>query len=102
MYGVQYQANKLMVHSFLMVKLLTRMIIWICWKIYFFQSYKEKKTPHQCLLPTGYGSPIHFSKQVRAWFDEKFDRRWFGRGGPISYTPRFPDLTPWDFLMELC
>jgi hypothetical protein len=41
----------------------------------------------------------HFSKTVRAWLNKKFDDRWIGRGGPISWAPRSPDLTPLDFFL---
>ena len=30
------------------------------------------------------GAPPHFSKEVRAWLNEKFNERWIDRGGPIS------------------
>ena len=40
------------------------------------------------------GAPPHFSKEVRAWLNEKFNGRWIGRGGPMSWAPRSPDLTP--------
>ena len=45
------------------------------------------------------GAPAHFSKQVRAWLSQKFNNRWIGRGGPISWAPRSPDLTPLDFFL---
>lgn len=45
------------------------------------------------------GAPAHFSRQVRAWLDENFNGRWIGRGGPISWTPRSPNLTPLDFFL---
>lgn len=43
------------------------------------------------------GTPAHYKANVRAWLDEKFPQRWIGRGGPISWPPRSPDLTPMDF-----
>ena len=43
------------------------------------------------------GAPAQFSRQVRAWLNEKFDDRWIGHGGPISWAPRSSDLTPLDF-----
>ena len=45
------------------------------------------------------GAPPHFSEEVRAWLNEKFNGRWIGRGGPISWAPRSPDLTPLDFFL---
>ena len=40
-----------------------------------------------------------YRKPVRAWLNQKFDDRWIGRGGPISWAPRSPDLTPLDFFL---
>jgi hypothetical protein len=31
--------------------------------------------------------------------NEKFDNRWIGRGGEISWAPRSPDMTPLDFFL---
>ena len=45
------------------------------------------------------GVPLHFSKKVRAWLNEKFNGRWIGRGGPNSWASRSPDLTPLDFFL---
>ncbi|GBM10047.1 hypothetical protein AVEN_61094-1 [Araneus ventricosus] len=36
----------------------------------------------------------HWSLEVRKVLDEKFPRRWIGRGGPIPWPPRSPDKTP--------
>jgi hypothetical protein len=35
---------------------------------------------------------------VTTFLDETFPGRWVGRGGPTAWPPRFPDLTPLDFL----
>lgn len=43
------------------------------------------------------GAPPHFSRNVRAWLDDNYNNRWIGRGGPINWPPRSPDLTPLDF-----
>jgi hypothetical protein len=45
------------------------------------------------------GASVHFAKSVRLWLNEKFGDRWIGRGGPISWAPRSPDLTPLDFFL---
>ncbi len=45
------------------------------------------------------GAPAHFSKRVRAWLNQKFNDRWIGRGGPISWAPRSLDLNPLDFFL---
>ena len=43
------------------------------------------------------GAPPHFSANVRALLDARYRNRWIGRGGPILWPPRSPDLTPLDF-----
>jgi hypothetical protein len=36
---------------------------------------------------------------VTAFLNEKFPGRWLGRYGPIKWSPRSPDLTPFDFFL---
>lgn len=43
------------------------------------------------------GAPAHFGRNVRDWLDENFAGRWIGRGGPIAWPPRSPDLNPLDY-----
>ena len=43
------------------------------------------------------GAPPHFAGQVRVFLDEQFPDRWIGRGGPVPWAPRSPDLNPLDF-----
>ena len=50
-------------------------------------------------LPVPSLAPPHFPKEVRTWLNEKFNGRWIGRGGPISWAPHSPDLTPLDFFV---
>ena len=45
------------------------------------------------------GAPSHFSSDVRQYLDNHFPNRWIGRGGPIRWAPRSPDLTPLDFFL---
>ena len=45
------------------------------------------------------GAPPHFSLQVRQFLDTYFAGQWMGRGGPLSWPPRSPDLTPLDFFI---
>jgi hypothetical protein len=45
------------------------------------------------------GAPPHNSRIVRQTLNEKFLRRWIGRGGPIGWPARSPDLTPMDFFL---
>lgn len=43
------------------------------------------------------GAPAHFRRDVRAYLSETFGERWIGRGGPVPWPARSPDLTPLDF-----
>lgn len=43
------------------------------------------------------GAPAHFSLSVRQYLDETYPNRWIGRGGPVDWPARSPDLTPLDF-----
>lgn len=45
------------------------------------------------------GAPAHFSLAVREHLHQTFGERWIGRGGPTSWPPRSPDLTPVDFFL---
>ena len=40
--------------------------------------------------------PPHFSLKVRDYLDKEFPGRWIGRGGPLAWPPRSPDLSPLD------
>ncbi len=65
----------------------------------YFQPILQRKRLMKKILFQQDGAPAHFSKTVRAWLNKKFDDRWIGRGGPISWAPRSPDLTPLDFFL---
>ena len=43
------------------------------------------------------GAPPHWGLNVRAALDAEFPGRWIGRGGPTTWPPRSPDVTPLDF-----
>ena len=43
------------------------------------------------------GAPPHYSRLVREYLNASFPNRWIGRGGPIEWPPRSPDLTPLDY-----
>ena len=43
------------------------------------------------------GPSAHYETRVRAWLDGKLEDRWMGRGGPIPWPARSPDLSPLDF-----
>lgn len=45
------------------------------------------------------GAPPHFSARVRDFLNDMFGDQWIGRGGPIDWPPRSPDLTPLDFFL---
>jgi hypothetical protein len=65
----------------------------------YFYPIMQRKRIHNKIIFQQDGVPAHFFKQVREWLNEKFDGRWIGRGGPISWAPRSPDLTPLDFFL---
>lgn len=43
------------------------------------------------------GCPAHFLRDVRNHLNDVFPNAWVGRGGPIPWPARSPDLTPLDF-----
>ena len=45
------------------------------------------------------GAPPHFGRLVRAHLQDTYQHTWIGRGGPVSWPPRSPDLTPLDFYL---
>ncbi|OXU20115.1 hypothetical protein TSAR_016502 [Trichomalopsis sarcophagae] len=45
------------------------------------------------------GDPPHYARLVRNFLNDRFPNRWIGRGGPIAWSPRSPDLTPLDFYL---
>ena len=45
------------------------------------------------------GAPAHFSRQVRQFLNAHFPGRWIGRGGPIAWPARSPDLNVLDFFI---
>ena len=40
------------------------------------------------------GAPPHYTRHVREYLYESFPNRWLGRGKPVAWPPRSPDLTP--------
>ena len=46
------------------------------------------------------GAPTHY-QQVHDLLNEKFPDMWIGRGGPLAWPPRPPDLIPLDFFWGL-
>lgn len=45
------------------------------------------------------GAPAHYGLISRQYVEQEFQGRWIGRGGPISWPPRSPDLTKLDFFL---
>jgi len=45
------------------------------------------------------GAPPHCTRHVRDYLNEFFPNRWLGRGGPVAWPPRSPDLTPFDYFL---
>ena len=45
------------------------------------------------------GAPPHFSCFVTDVLNERFPDAWIGRGGPIPWPPRCPDLSPLDYFL---
>ena len=43
------------------------------------------------------GAPPHFSRVARQFLNRHFANKWIGRGGPIAWPARSPDLNPLDF-----
>lgn len=44
------------------------------------------------------GAPPHFTNEVRDWLSLNYPT-WIGRGGPVAWPARSPDLTPLDFFV---
>jgi hypothetical protein len=44
-------------------------------------------------------APPHFSRTAREELTLQFGENWIGRGGPIRWPARSPDLTPTDFFL---
>lgn len=45
------------------------------------------------------GAPAHFELNVRRHLTDIYQQRWIGRGAPVQWPPRSPDLTPLDFFL---
>lgn len=45
------------------------------------------------------GATPHFHQGVREYLNRIFPERWIGRGGPIYWPARSPDLTPVDYFL---
>ncbi|ENN73068.1 hypothetical protein YQE_10306, partial [Dendroctonus ponderosae] len=43
------------------------------------------------------GAPLHYVVEARSQLDKIFPNKWIGRGDPVNWPARSPDLTPLDF-----
>jgi hypothetical protein len=43
------------------------------------------------------GAPPHYHCRDTSFLDATFTNKWVGKGGPVGWPPRSPDLTPLDF-----
>ena len=59
-------------------------------KNYFYPIIQRQRLHNKMIFQQDGASP-HFSKEVCAWLNEKFNGKWIGRDGLISWAPRSPD-----------
>lgn len=45
------------------------------------------------------GAPAHFSRRAREFLNAHYPDRWIGRGGPINWPARSPDLNVLDYFL---
>ncbi|KYN12438.1 hypothetical protein ALC57_15405, partial [Trachymyrmex cornetzi] len=45
------------------------------------------------------GAPAHYARIIRMFLNQRFPNRWIGRGGPVLWPPRSPDLNSLDFFL---
>jgi hypothetical protein len=45
------------------------------------------------------GAPPHYGREVTTYLSRKFRGRWIGRGGPVTWPPHSPDLSPLDLFV---
>lgn len=45
------------------------------------------------------GAPAHYARQVKEYLNQEYPGLWIGRGGPVKWPPRSPDLTPLDYCL---
>jgi hypothetical protein len=62
------------------------------------ELYALPQLPPQTVLQQD-GARPHFCHHFRNHLDKEMAGRWIGIGGPITWPPRSPDLTPLDFFL---
>lgn len=45
------------------------------------------------------GTSPHFTFNIREYLNKTYGDKWIGRGGPVAWPPRSPNLTPLDFFL---
>lgn len=45
------------------------------------------------------GAPVHHTQPISNYLNTNFPERWIGRGGPVRWPARSPDLTKMDFFL---
>jgi len=45
------------------------------------------------------GAPPHNSRHAKHYLDINFPNSWIGRGGPVAWPARSPDLNPLDYFL---
>lgn len=45
------------------------------------------------------GAPAHFTRAFQTILNHAYPERWIGRGGPVNWPPRSPDMIPLDFFI---
>lgn len=45
------------------------------------------------------GAPPHYAAAVRNFLNQEYPNAWIGRGGPIAWPPRSPDLNACDYFL---
>jgi len=53
----------------------------------------------QCMFFQQDSAPTHWNRRVRYHLELTFPGRWIGRGGPVSWCPRSPDLSSLNFFL---
>lgn len=43
------------------------------------------------------GAPVHFTRPIINFLNETYNQQWIGRGGPVPWPARSPDMTKMDF-----
>ncbi|ERL86775.1 hypothetical protein D910_04181, partial [Dendroctonus ponderosae] len=65
-------------------------------RIYF--NYLQNELPRKNVVFT-YGAPVHHTAQIHEYLNNEFPETTIGRGGPVQWPPRSPDLIKIDFFL---